>query len=657
MTHLPPAAPRPTSCPRAHLLAVVVVFAALASGATRASAAAPDSIGTPPDSAASAPGLDSSEIRPVDYDFQSARALAEFGLENVTVGGRLVAYENRRYRHSVAARGIAARVWGIRPDRTLPLTFFERRLGLVTAAIVDTGGGVPAAVRFPSDADFPDPPAGDRLVPTSRNVDLLLRPRIAYELGRILDPVLLRLELEPILKWNPWPGGRASGSIVIPVRNDFSLDDLHPDINRTRPGLLTLEQFLWWRRVALLSATGGLFGQNRYGLSIGAARPLGEGAFLLDAQADLTGYVAFLDDGTEYSTPGVWSGFAGVTWRPPVLDLGVRVRAARFLHGDEGGEIELRRTMGDLEVAFFYQRTAGVSIDGLRLTVPIPPMRRPTDWPVRTLPVERFPLEYRDASGPIGRTVAGVASREDHLRQLSRNGLAANAWRYEPAPPRPGTPGTHRVSMTGMTGFVNTPWAGVIGDREIETGYNRMPAGAAWDHRGEYRNDVYYAALGFLPRFEAGLRWTVIPGLRAFGDIIPESRLTDADRMLSGRVALFEPAPGRPGVAIGVEDVMGTRRFHSTYIVGGIPFAFQALHSRFSLGYAPRVFTAGRHTLDGVFGAVEVSPWRQVAAAVEYDTEKWNASLGAAFGFGLRLRVTLLDGDHVGGGAGWFFAL
>jgi hypothetical protein len=637
----------PSPRPAAGAVAFGSLVLALAANPAPAGAAASDSL--PVEPAAAGP----------------ARVLLEAGLENVTAGDRetgfgrrrTVAFENRRYRHSAEARGIAARLLPVPPSATLPVTFFERRLGQVAAAIVDTGSGVPTAVLFPSDGDFPDPPPGDRLAPTSRNVDLLLRPRVAYELGRILDPVLLRLELEPILRWNPWPGGRASASVVIPVRNDFSLDELHPDINRTRPGLLTVEQFLWWRRVALLSATGGLFGQNRYGLSVGAARPAAEGALLLDAQADLTGYIAFPEGGAEYSTPGVWSGFAGVTWRPPTLDLGVRARAVRFLHGDQGGEIELRRTMGDLEVAFFYQRTAGASIDGLRLTVPIPPMRRPTDWPVRALPVERFPFEYRDASGSIGRSVAGVASREEHLRQLSRTGLAANAWRYEPNARRPGNPGIHRVSMTGMTGFVNTPWAGVIGDREVETGYNRVPAGGAWDHRGEHRNDVYYAALGFLPRVEAGVRWTVIPGLRAFADVVPESRLTDADRMLSGRVCLFEPGPRRPGLAVGVEDVRGTRRFHSTYIVGGIPFAFRALQNRVSLGYAPRVFTAGRHTLDGLFGAIEASPWRQLAAAAEYDTEKWNASLGAAFGVGLRLRVTLLDGNHVGGGAGWYFAL
>jgi hypothetical protein len=208
-----------------------------------------------------------------------------------------------------------------------------------------------------------------------------------------------------------------------------------------------------------------------------------------------------------------------------------------------------------------------------------------------------------------------------------------------------------------MTGFVNTPWCGVMGDRHVEVGYNQIPKAAAYDHRGQYRNDVYYVAVGFLPRVEVGLRWTVIPGLKAFSDIVPESRLTDSDRMLSGRISLLEPRKGRPGLAIGIEDPFGTRRFHSTYAVTGIPFEYLRLHSRFSLGYAPRVLTAGRHTLDGPFGALEASIWRPLVATLEYDTEKWNSSLGIDLGFGFRVRAAVLDGRHVGAGAGWFVAL
>jgi exopolysaccharide biosynthesis protein YbjH len=288
-------------------------------------------------------------------------------------------------------------------------------------------------------------------------------------------------------------------------------------------------------------------------------------------------------------------------------------------------------------------------------------MMRPTGWPVRPLPVERLPLSYRDEAAPVGRAVPAVASREDFLRQLSAPGLAANASRYrgERSKFRPWAerlPGD-RVSLTGMTGFINTPWCGVMSDRSVEIGYNRVPRAAAYDHRGTHANDVYYVALGFLPHLEAGLRWTVIPGLKAFADEVPESRLTDSDRMLSGRVELLSPRPRRPGIAIGIEDAVGTRRFHSTYAVTGIPIEYHRLHTRVGLGYASRVFTASRHTLDGAFGAVEVAYLRPVVVSLEYDTEKWNSSIGVDLGLGFRARAALLDGKYGSFGAGWSISL
>src|SRR5438093_12163461 len=73
----------------------------------------------------------------------------------------------------------------------------------------------------------------------------------------------------------------------------------------------------------------------------------------------------------------------------------------------------------------------------------------------------------------------------------------------------------------------------------------------------------------------------------------------------------------------------------------------------YQLGYAPRVFTATRHVLDGGFGAFEVSPWRDVAARVEYDSEKWNVGAGVGLGFGLRLRIAALNFESLSAGASW----
>jgi hypothetical protein len=110
-------------------------------------------------------------------------------------------------------------------------------------------------------------------------------------------------------------------------------------------------------------------------------------------------------------------------------------------------------------------------------------------------------------------------------------------------------------------------------------------------------------------------------------------------------------------LALGVEDVRGTRRFHSTYGVAGLPLRIAQMHGRVSLGYAFKALKAGRRTLLGTFGAVEWFPWRLLVMQVEYDTEKWNLGLAAPAPYGIRFRAALLDMESLSVGVGFGHAL
>ena len=257
----------------------------------------------------------------------------------------------------------------------------------------------------------------------------------------------------------------------------------------------------------------------------------------------------------------------------------------------------------------------------------------------------------------LGQYVSGVASREEMLRQLSAPSLDANRARYDAALHQTKITrrsGPHEwVSFTGMSGFIHTPWAGVLSDRDVELGFAYVPREWAYDHRGTNDNQVFYATLGFLPRVETALRWTRIPGLLVFEDVAPESRLVDMDRMASARVALLEPGPGRPGLSVGFEDARGTGRFHSTYAVSGLPFSFSGAEFRVAAGYGFRVQEVHRRVLDGAFYAAEAAPWAWFRAQVEYDSEKWNAGVGLSPFAGLRLRAAFLHLESLSVGVGW----
>jgi Exopolysaccharide biosynthesis protein YbjH len=637
---------------------VAAILLALGPGTARAEDAAP-SDSAAADSAARAAQAPAVPAAPASPGATTAR-LTGLGLENVSVEldatPPIVRYENRRYRHSAQVLGL------VHGEIDGSVTVVERRLGLDAAAITTEGprDRPGFSVRYPTDRDFPRGPRGRPAAPTSRSLDFVVGPLIGYELGRVQQPVQVAFSLEPRLRYNPWPGARMTTSLVIPVYSDFMVSDFHPDDDRVRPGLVTIEQFAWLPRLALASATVGVFGDNRYGISVGAARPFAEGAFLLDAQADLTGFIAFVD-GISYSTASQLSSFIALTWRPPLWDVAIRGRMSQYIYGDQGEEIELKRSLGDFDFALFSQRSGTHYIKGVRINVPVPPMTRSTRAPLRIQPIERFPTSYRTEAENFGISVTGVASREDFLRQLNRPALESNRSRYlaprgAPRPARNQDP-MDWISFSGMTGFINTPSADVIQDRSIELSFSHIPKAWAYDNRGTHVNEPYSVALGLLPHLEIGLRFTRLPGKQGFLDA-PDNRLTtDTDHMASFRLTLLTSRPDRPGLAIGMEDVEGTRRFHSSYAVAGIPLSILHVQNRLSMGYAPRVFTAARHVLDGGFGAFEVSPWRAVAARVEYDTEKWNAGIGVGLGYGLRVHVAALNMESVSVGAGWYHKL
>src|SRR5439155_7840395 len=155
----------------------------------------------------------------------------------------------------------------------------------------------------------------------------------------------------------------------------------------------------WVPRAALLSASLGLFGDNRWGVSLGAARPVAHGALLFDAQADLTGFVSFGPGPVTYSTPDLRTGFGALTWRTPIPDVALRASAARFLGRDQSVELEVRRTMGDLDLGVFGQRSSGIMMLGVRLKLPLPPPARSTAGAFRLQLPERWPFEHRSGPG------------------------------------------------------------------------------------------------------------------------------------------------------------------------------------------------------------------------------------------------------------------
>lgn len=214
-------------------------------------------------------------------------------------------------------------------------------------------------------------------------------------------------------------------------------------------------------------------------------------------------------------------------------------------------------------------------------------------------------------------------------------------------------PARAQVSMTGLSGYFNTPSAEVLRDGTLEIGYNVFARQWSYDHRGIYSNNAYFATLGFLPRVEVMVRVTALPGYISYTESDSLSNLTDADRMWAGKIQVVQGSRWIPDVALGLEDPLGTRRFHAVYLVAGRRFRFAGMGARVDGGVTARLLRrVSNYTLSGGFGAFELRPAKFVALLAEYDTEKWNVGLKLSAPPGLTARLVWLNARTFTGGLG-----
>jgi hypothetical protein len=204
-----------------------------------------------------------------------------------------------------------------------------------------------------------------------------------------------------------------------------------------------------------------------------------------------------------------------------------------------------------------------------------------------------------------------------------------------------------------MTGLVNVPTADVLPDGVMRFGAGVVDEEWAYQGRHLMNNEVWFMAIGFLPRLEASLRATVLPEVK----LLESEDAPAVDRLASARLQLVSESGRRPAVAAGIDDVRGTRLFHSLYVVATESLRGEAPQVRLTAGFAPAWLDARAHVLDGAFGGVELGlcPW--ATALLDFDTEKWNSGLAlTAFGR-LSAQLVLLHLDTPSGALAWIHRL
>jgi hypothetical protein len=214
------------------------------------------------------------------------------------------------------------------------------------------------------------------------------------------------------------------------------------------------------------------------------------------------------------------------------------------------------------------------------------------------------------------------------------------------------------VTLHGTTGLINTPVADVLPSGTIAFGVSVIDK--EWAYHGRIQgkapsrtdNIHYFLTAGFLPRVEVSVRASYFPDDRLYQDALETGTV---DRGASGRILVLPEGKAHPAVAVGGDDVRGTRRFHALYVVGSKTFDVRPgwVKARISAGYGSTALDAENYVLDGGFGGGEVVLSDFLSLALDYDTEKWNTLVRLVAFRHLAARFALLNFEAPAGGLTW----
>jgi hypothetical protein len=397
-----------------------------------------------------------SEAEPQVVAESLAEAVRGLGMENVrvTVGDARrgatagITYENRRYyRDELEALGLVlATAAQVLPrqfacisvvvlDHQVPVLRLTTRVGDYLAYV---RGDIPAS-RF-RDMVYIDhglrpdiPPSGivattARSASTRFTVDLAVTPTFRTVFGSEDVTLAVRHALRPEIDVDLGSGWIIRGAREIHTGGhlgpdvDFLFSDDHANLNyvfRAGPSLMG-------------HLAGGEFPDDRRGVAA-------EGFWMPRSSSALVrGYAGWLEDRRftyfEGEPDYEWSYLGDVRYWFGGLDLEAGASFGRYLDGDEGFAVSLRRLFANNEVKLEYRDTDHASILLFGVTIPICPERYPRPDPVRLRVGDRIGSTWQaTASNEIGQGTLQTSSvTGSELRLFDISGPFLNRDRFSP---------------------------------------------------------------------------------------------------------------------------------------------------------------------------------------------------------------------------------
>ena len=232
--------------------------------------------------------------------------------------------------------------------------------------------------------------------------------------------------LTPGVKWHIGNQWLLAGQAIIPVYNDYG-----ERYKKIRLNMAVLSKEWKWGKNQFFKVSGGLFGQERYGIDIKWMYPINHW-LAINAQAGWTGFCS-MATGWECSKMERLIGEAGINAYLEKVNTEFRLYGGRYIYKDYGATIEAMRHFKHCTVGL-YARYSDIwkETGGFKIVMMIPPYKR-KQRKVIVRPASNFKLTY-DLNGLTYATRTYVTDPEENEREgdFNRRNLKWGANKMEP---------------------------------------------------------------------------------------------------------------------------------------------------------------------------------------------------------------------------------
>lgn len=225
-------------------------------------------------------------------------------------------------------------------------------------------------------------------------IDLFVGADLHYRdifYGKIYEVLL---NLTPGIKWEMGRHWQLAGQAVVPLYNDYG-----DRYRKIRLNMAALSKEWAWNRKQFLKISGGLFGQERYGVDVKWMFPV-NGWLAFNAQVGWTGFCS-MAAGWEASKMERWTGWGGARVYLNKVNTEIRIEAGRYVYTDYGGTVEVMRHFRHCTVGMFVQYSSvGKENGGFKVIMMIPPYHR-KKRKITVRPASNFRLTYNEEADPF----------------------------------------------------------------------------------------------------------------------------------------------------------------------------------------------------------------------------------------------------------------